>query len=317
MDSKQIMDRPYRELELATEDGYPLQLRIYEGRKRAVIQCIHGMEEHQGRYEAFASFLAEAGFVVVTSDLRGHGPKAVKVKNKKNGKEMIHIADKDGDQLLVKDQALIRKKIKELYPDCPVILFGHSMGSIIARKALQADVAEYDKAILCGYPVPQGLSVVGIFLSNLIGAFKGRRGQSNLLTMLAVGPFCKAIKGAETPVDWLSVDKENVKRYIADPECGLEFTIGSYNALFKLVWDISKPPKLEGRENFPILLICGEEDPCTGGENGRAQSLSCLKKTGFAKITSKIWPSMRHEILQEKEKVQVFRMIQTYLEEEL
>ena len=313
MDSQNTMDKTYREMDLAAEDGYSLRLRIYEGKERkAVIQCIHGMEEHQGRYEEFASYLAKAGYVVVTSDLRGHGPTAAKVQNKKT--DMIHIADRDGDQLLVSDEAVIRNWIKETYSECRLILFGHSMGSIIARKILQTDSMAYDKVILSGYPNPQGLSIMAIVLSSLLRGIRGGKGQSNLLTSLAVGPFCKAIPNAQTPLDWLSVDRENIKRYIEDPECGLEFTIGSYNALFHLVWDINHPKKYrQVKEVLPILLICGEEDPCPGGEKGRAHSLNCLKKAGFKELTIKLCPGMRHEILQEDKKEQIYKEISKFL----
>ena len=315
MDAQNTMDKTYRELNLTAEDGYQLSLRVYEGKERkAVIQCIHGMEEHQGRYEEFASYLAGVGYVVITSDLRGHGPKATKVQNKKNGKNMIHIADRNGDQCLVSDEAVIRNWIRENYPECSLILFGHSMGSIIARKVLQTDSGAYDKVILCGYPNPQGLSIVALVLSSLLRGIRGGKGQSNLLTMMAVGPFCKAIPNAQTPLDWLSVDRDNINRYIEDPECGLEFTIGSYNALFHLVWDINQPKKYQQvKEALPILLICGEEDPCPGGEKGRAHSLNCLRKAGFKELTTKLCPGMRHEILQEDKKVQIYEEILKFL----
>ena len=306
------MDKRYREMELESLDGYPLQIRIYDPKeKKAVIQCIHGMEEHQGRYEEFACFLAENGYVVVTSDLRGHGAKAKRVTE-----NMIHIADRDGDKLLIEDESVIRDWIHKEYSGCPLFLFGHSMGSIISRKILQSDSNEYDAVILSGYPNPQGLAIVGVMISALIGMFKGRAGQSDLCTNLAVGPFCKAIPNAETPIDWLSVNKDNIQRYIEDPFCGLEFTIGSYNALFHLVWDIEHPNMYKQvKKDLPILLICGEEDPCPGGEKGRKHSLECLQKAGFTNISSVLLPHMRHEILMEDAKTQVYEKMLKFYED--
>ena len=83
----------FTERNLPSMDGVRLSLRVYETPSpKAVVMCIHGMEEHQGRYEPFAEFLQDAGYTVVTADLRGHGPKAA---------EVSHIAEKDGDRLLL------------------------------------------------------------------------------------------------------------------------------------------------------------------------------------------------------------------------
>lgn len=297
----------FEEVIVPSRDLYSLNVRIFESKKaRAVIKMTHGMEEHQGRYEEFASFLQENGYTVVTADMRGHG---------KNAPKLSHIADKNGHKLLLEDEEMILKYIRERYPNLPVIYFGHSMGTIIVRAFLQEHSQEYHKVVLSGYPNPQAVGGVGAALSALIRVFKGGDGYSKMLTNMVMGPFSKAVKDAETPLDWLSYNKENVKKYDKDPLCGEEFTIGSYNALFHLVGDINKSGAYKNvKEELPIYLISGEDDPCTGGEKGRGDSLKVLEKAGFRNIEVKTLPNMRHEILNELDKKDVYNLILEFIE---
>ena len=86
------------------------------GEAKGIIQVIHGMEEYQDRYESFAEYLREAGYTVVTADLRGHG---------KNAPVLSHIADKEGHLRLLEDEEVILDEIHGRWPGMPVILFGH------------------------------------------------------------------------------------------------------------------------------------------------------------------------------------------------
>lgn len=292
----------YEEIIVPAKDNYSLALRVYDCKNpKAVIKFIHGMEEHQGRYEAFATLLQNNGFVVVTSDMRGHG---------KNAPKLSHIANKDGHKLLYEDELVIKEYIKFRYKDVPMMLFGHSMGTIIARRVLQTESKEYVKVALSGYPNPQAIGGVGAALSAIIRLFKKGDGYSKMLTDMVIGPFSKAVENAKTPLDWLSYNEENVKKYIADPLCGEEFTVGSYNALFHLVADINKSSMYKDvNQDMPILLISGDADPCTGGEKGKADSLDRLVKAGFKNIEVKTLEHMRHEILNEDKGEEVAKTI--------
>jgi len=295
------------EIHSLNNSGYSLSLFLFESPEpKAVVQVIHGMEEHKERYIPFARFLAEHGYHVVLSDLRGHG---------KDAPLLSHIADKNGEDLLVSDQQKICAYIKERYPGLPRILFGHSMGTIIARVLLQTDAGNYSKVVLSGYVAPNPMSGVAVALGNCVKTFQGAKGHSGLLTNLALGPYIKAVPDRKTDLDWLSYNEENVRNYIADPLCGVEFTIGSYCTLFHLLNRMGKPD-LYQRTNpaLPFLLIGGVDDPCTGGEKGRADSKKVLERAGFQNITMITCPGMRHEILNETEKDQVYQDILQFIE---
>ena len=296
----------FQELTLPSKDGYGLSLRVYEAEgPKAVVKCIHGMEEYQDRYAYFAEKLQADGYTVVTADLRGHG---------KSAPLLSHIADADGDERLIEDEEAILKMIQERWPGVPAVLFGHSMGTIIARVFLQKRSRAFRKAVLSGYPNPNSAAGAGIALTGLLSAFKGAKGYSALADGMVLGSFSKAVPDAKTPLDWLSKNEENVRKYEEDPLCGARFTLGSYSALFKLISRMNKAENYEDvREDLPILLISGREDPCTGGEKGRADSEAVLRKAGFRNLTVETLDGMRHEILNESGRDEVCRMILDFL----
>lgn len=288
------------ELTLKATDGYELALSVFEASKpKAVIQFIHGMEEHKERYDKFAEFLAEEGFTCVLSDLRGHG---------KNAPLLSHISNKYGDKLIIEDQRTIHKYIKKTYEDLPVYLFGHSMGTIISRVLLQSEGKKYEKVALSGYVNPNSVAGIGCVLTKCITIFKGPKAHSKLLTNMTIGPFKKAVDPRRTDLDWLSYNEKNVDDYIADPLCGVEFTLGSYYTLMKLLSRMGKKKVYkEVNEQLPILLISGKEDPCTGFDKGRESSKALLEKVGYKNIEVITLENMRHEILNESDKKSVYK----------
>ena len=292
---------------LPSDDNYALSLSFFESEKErpaGVVQIVHGMEEHKERYYDFALYLAVHGLHVVVADLRGHGEDAP---------EISFIADKRGDELLIRDQQIIADWITGRFPGLPMMLFGHSMGSIISRVLLQTDSARYTKAALSGYVNPNPAAPVAVALGNAARVSKGSRAHSKLLDGLALGPYGKSIPDRKTDLDWLSYNEENVQKYIEDPLCGVEFTVGSYCALFSLLNRMGKPGAYRNvNAEMPLLLIAGKDDPCTGGEKGRANSRAVLEKAGFRNISVITYDHMRHEILNETENEKVYRDLRDF-----
>ena len=299
----------FQEKILSARDGYRLALRIYEADEpKAVVKCIHGMEEYQERYQPFAEFLQASGYTVVTADLRGHG---------RNAPMLSHIADRDGHLRLLEDEESILDEIHERWAGVPVILFAHSMGTIIARVLLQKLSRDYHKVVLSGYPNPNGAAGAGLLLTGLLASFKGAKGYSGLVDGMVLGPFAKAVPDAKTPQDWLSVNRENVDRYREDPLCGARFTLGSYSTLFHLIRMMGDANRYEEVwKELPILMISGKDDPCTGGEKGRADSEAVLRKAGFRELEIVTMDGMRHEILNETGREEVCRKILEFMDKQ-
>ena len=296
----------HQEMTLSAKDGYELSLRIYEADEpKAVVKCIHGMEEYQDRYQYFAEYLQAAGYTVVTADLRGHG---------KNAPVLSHIADRDGHLRLLEDEETILEMIHGRWAGVPVILFAHSMGTIIARVLLQKRSRDFRKVVLSGYPNPNSAAGAGLVLAGVLSAFKGAAGYSKMVDGMVLGAFSKAVPNAKTPQDWLSVNPENVERYREDPLCGARFTLGSYSALFSLIKLMGEAGNYKAvREDLPILMISGCDDPCTGGEKGRADSEAVLRKAGFRELEIVTLDGMRHEILNETGREEVCRRILEFM----
>ena len=289
-----------KEITLQARDGYALSLAVFESKKAAAtIQMVHGMEEHKERYYPFCEFLAQNGFNAVISDLRGHGSSAP---------VLSHIADENGDALLLSDQRQITDRIAELFPDVPVMLFAHSMGTIITRVLLQTDSRRYARAVLSGYVNPNPAGQAAVVLGNFSLRLRGPRNHSPILNRLALGPYAQSIKNRKTDLDWLSYNEDNVRAYIADPLCGAEFTVASFCALFQLLSQMGRADAYRDvKTDLPILLIAGKDDPCTGGEKGREASRAALAQAGFADISVITYDGMRHEILNETEHQKVYQ----------
>ena len=290
---------------LDAAEGYKLSLAVFPVEKpKAVLQMVHGMQEHKERYYSFIEYLNKNGYAVVISDMRGHGEDAP---------NLGHIADKKGEKILIEDQNRIYNYIKENFKDVPVYLFGHSMGSIISRVLLQESSANYKKVILSGYVAPNPASPVAVLLGNIVKCF-GAKKYSKLLANLALGPYSKAVKDRKTELDWLSANEENVQNYINDPLCGFPFTNGSFSALFHLLNAMGKAKKyVNVNKELPFLLAGGEDDPCTAGEKGRVNSKKVLEKAGFVNFEVATFKGMRHEILNELDKEQVYKTMLDFL----
>ncbi len=287
---------------LKAKDGYDLNLHIFAVTEaKAVVQIAHGMEEHQERYEDFISFLNKNGYSVVSADMRGHG---------QNAKELGFFSGKDGDKLLISDHKQICEFIKTRFAGLTVYLFAHSMGTIISRVVLQTYSQEYDKVILSGYPAYQSGASFGVFLTDLIQVFKGAKYKSKIIEKLGVGMFNNDIKNPRTDVDWVCANEETVDKYKDDPLCGVGFTISAFNDLFELVRQMNKTEAYKKvKEDLPVLLLAGEDDPCTKGAKGRENSRKTLEKAGFRNIVQTTYSLMRHEILNEKENQKVYQDI--------
>lgn len=295
-----------KKVKINSSDNYKLSLHIFESKKpKAVIQIIHGMEEHQGRYEEFANILSKKGFIVVTSDIRGHGLEE---------NDLGYFKDKKGYLQVIEDQVKIREYIEEMYRGTPVVLFGHSMGTIIGRVLLQKYSDKYCKAIFSGAPNYQAAVGAGKLISSLIRKFKGTKYDSKLLQNITTGSFNKKIENPKTKLDWLSYNEDNINRYIEDEYCGFNFTASAYNDLFHLMGQMHKSSAYKNiNKDLKILFISGKDDPCTGGEKGLLSSIRTLKKAGFNNIEKIDYDNMRHEILNESNNTKVIEDIINFL----
>ncbi|CAM3072379.1 alpha/beta hydrolase [Filibacter tadaridae] len=297
---------------LEMSDGFSIHTVLVEPADKPIghIHILHGMAEHIGRYEEFAKYLAGIGYIVSGHDHRGHGKTA-----EMNGKPGYFGIEKGFDRV-VQDAYEIIKTIREQHPSPRFILFGHSMGSFIARRYVQVHGSEVDLAILSGTGGNPGvMRIAATGIAHLSGKMNGYDNPDPLLNKLVFGGFNKSIDTPKTPFDWLSRDSDAVEKYMNDPNCGFisttQFFIDLFEGLEKIHSDeeIRKIP-----QNLPILLISGNEDPV--GDNGKGV-LSVAKqydKVGIVDVTLMLVEGGRHELLNEINHQHVFEYITDWIE---
>lgn len=279
----------------------------------AVLQISHGVAEYVGRYDAFARFLNEQGVAVVGHDHLGHGESITT-----NGTP-VYFGNGNTWQTVVDDIYILHTRLKERWPDLPHILMGHSMGSFLARTYLIRYPGTVQAAIIMGTGWQGGLTIAGgLVIANLL-AMRSPCATSDFVTKLAFGSYCKNIKPLRTPFDWLSVDEENVDAYIADPLAGQDTTVGLFREMlkgFRFNQKFSNLDKMDGKT--PILLISGKADPVGDYGGGVQQTYTEFKRSGVADCTVKLYPELRHEILNEKaHRDEVFGDIWAWMKERI
>ena len=282
---------------------------------RAIVQIVHGMCEHMGRYDEFARFLAGNGFAVCGEDHIGHGESA------SGPDEFGHMPPREGKDILIADVCSLRRIVRQrLGEGLPNFLFGHSMGSFIVRSFLTRPCAcDLSGAILCGTgQQPRLLSAAGNLLARAIGRVAGPRRRSAFIDGMGAGAYGKHIPDARTPFDWLSTDPAVVDAYLADERCGFMFTVGGYAALTDLTGEIADPARVARvPRDLPLLFVAGEQDPVGGNGKGVRAAVRALRDAGVERVDEILYPGMRHEILNEPGRAPVMSDILAWLEARL
>ncbi|MDD3191630.1 MAG: lysophospholipase, partial [Bacilli bacterium] len=266
---------------------------------------------HITRYEGFARYMAANNFIVVGYDQRGHGLTLQSMEN------MGYMSDIDNFEILVSDLFSVSEYVKNKFPELPVFILGHSMGSFVLQRFVQMHGNDINGAIFSGSALNKGLLInVGYFLASLITKCKGRRYRSKLMDNLSLGPFNKPFKPNRTKVDWLSRDEEIVDQYVKDEYCGQLFTVSYFKDLSNGFKTINKNFEIIPK-NLPMYLFSGAEDP-VGGQGKLSKKLyDVYKEAGMMDVEFKLYPGGRHEMLNEINKEDVYQDILKWLNKHL
>ena len=269
-----------------------------DGNNKNII-IFEGMKEHVSRYDNFARFLNSNGYDVYALDHFGQGLNVAK--------DMSNLCSwpKDGFKKMAEANNIL---ITELSKNKACYIFSHSMGSYLAQLFMELYPLSTNKVVLCGAGSKDPALGIGYTLAKITTPRKSREKKSILLDKMMFSSFNKKIKNPETPCDWLSYNKENVSKYVADPLCGydskkgflLEFLKG-----LKLLYKKSSLNKIN--KDVDVLIIAGEEDPV--GKYAKAPSLitKMLNKYGVNSVKSIVYPHTRHEILNEDIRETVYK----------
>lgn len=281
------------------------------GQVHCILQVVHGMAEYAERYEEFAAFLVERGFVVTGDDHLGHG------KSVGQGGKQGYFCEQDPATVLVRDVHRLKKLTEELYPGVPYVLMGHSMGSFITRNYLCRYGTGISGAVIMGTGMqPKAVLDMARLVAGIQKLFCGSGHVSRLLDRLAFGGYGRGITDRRTAFDWLSRDRERVDRYIADPMCGFTFTVNGFGALFELVVRLYSPENLAAvPKDLPVFMVSGDADPVGDYGKGVRRAYDSLVAAGLTDIRLKLYPGGRHELLNETNRSQVMQDICRWVEE--
>lgn len=273
-----------------------------------IIQIVHGIAEFASRYDVFAQYMNSLGYAVIAEDHMGHG----KSINGSGIQGYFH----GGWFTAVADTFELLSMTRREFPDIPYILFGHSMGSFMARTILcKYPDSGISAAIICGTGwQPRPMLPVIIKLCNAVCMHTGEQNPNHFLQNLIFGGYNKRVEHPRTAYDWLSRDSKSVDAYIADPLCGFVPSCGLLRDMLNGIKFVEDPKNLSAmNKQLPVYFIAGGDDPVGNYGKGVIQAAEEFRKAGMRDISQKIYPLARHEILNEINKEEVFHDIAAWL----
>ncbi|WP_375502212.1 alpha/beta fold hydrolase [uncultured Jatrophihabitans sp.] len=282
-------------------DGVTIGYREWtpDGAARATVVIAHGASEHSGRYARVASTLTAAGFSVLAVDHRGHGLTSASTGAGLLGpRGMAGVLD-DLDHVVSLATG-------------PVLLLGHSMGSVIALRYAETHPDALTGLVLSG---PIGVMPgVEVALQQLQGALDGGLADTPVESL---GPFNEEFEPARTPYDWLSRSDAEVDAYVADPWCGDQNPL-TYGYLAAVLSGVRDSADEVGRlpSTLPVLVIAGERDPVSAF-TAQARALAEAMRSAGLTVTEDYYPGARHELLNETNRAEVEAALVAWLTEHL
>lgn len=274
-------------------DGLELAVTtvVPDGPPVALVQFAHGMAEHRARYLPVMTFLAARGCACIIHDHRGHGGSIREPGD-------LGYFYKDGGRGMIRDTHQVTLWLRAKFPGVPLVLVGHSMGSLVARDYAPRYGRDIDGLVLSGSPGANPAARAGLVLTEILTAVhRSRRAHSLLMDALITGTFSKRFK-KEGRFAWLSANPANVSAYETDPLCGFGFTLNGYRALLNLM-QAAYNTRLSIRRGLPVHFMSGEDDPCAPDKKGFDDAVDNIRKRGCTFVTSRMYPGLRHEIFNE------------------
>lgn len=301
-------------IRLQISDGIVLPYRrALTARPKAIIQICHGLAEHSARYARFAKTLNRVGYHVYTHDHRGHGA------NIGSHAPRGMFAPKDGNKVAIGDVLALNRHIHATHPNLPVILFGHSMGGLIALNYTLAYSDTIDAVAIWNSNFNGGIeNSAAMAMLKAERMFKGSDVPSSILPKLTFRAWGNAIPNHRTAFDWLSRDPAEVEAYMHDPLCGFDPTISLWIDVFRMMKTGATNSNFANiRKELPFNLVGGMQDPATDKAKATRKLAERMKAMGFKNVTCTIYPETRHEGLNDLNRDEVTQNFLDWLAEVL
>jgi alpha-beta hydrolase superfamily lysophospholipase len=276
---------------------------------KGAVQIAHGASEHALRYARVAERLVDAGYVVYANDHRAHGRTA-------DEHGTFGVARPGGWTAIVDDLHVLTEHIAEAHPGVPIVLFGHSMGSMMAQGYLQRWGDDLAGLVLSGTTGGLALDEATLGLVVALGEGDGADQPSEVFAAMFGGfnePFAS---DDATGFEWLSRDGAEVQQYVDDPWCGFPLSNGYVADMLSgtsAMWSPAAEANI--RTDLPIYVMGGDQDP-VGGENVETvhQLVARYEALGAGPLTLKLYPGGRHEMLNELNRDEVERDLVAWID---
>ncbi|HIQ77265.1 MAG TPA: lysophospholipase [Candidatus Faecousia excrementipullorum] len=281
-----------------------------EGEVKGVLQIVHGIAEHVGRYTDFAEYMNAMGYLVVAEDHMGHG------RSVAAGQPYGYFYG--GWFSAVKDTHTLLMLTKKEYPNVPYFLLGHSMGSFMTRTLL----ARYPDCGLTGCILSGTGGMAPVVLKagkKLLQQICRRRDETKpnpKLQRMAFGTYNMHIEHPRTPFDWLTRDKKIVDAYMEDPLCGFVASSGLFRDMITgmdYMQDKKNLAKMD--KNLPVLFVSGKEDPVGSYGKGVEKAASSFREAGVIHVSFRLYPLCRHELLNEINRLEIYKDLAEWIAE--
>ena len=298
-----------------SSNGYS-RIYYYEyipaGEPVGVVQIAHGMCEYLERYQPFIEFLLSKNIAVVGNDHLGHGRTAAPDPNVS---ENLGYMGAEGWKFMVEDMHRLLQQMHRKYAEVPYYLLGHSMGSFLTRAYIAKYGEELDGVIISGTAGSNPVYGEALRFVQQLKKKYGSMYRSTQVHKLMFGLYNRRIKDPVNGFAWLSRDPEISRKFAEDPYSRHIFTLDGFCILLAMLRYISSTECYRTSDpHIPMLVISGAMDPVGDYGRGVREVGRRFRKEEWPDLTLKLYPEMRHEILNEIGKEEVFEDIYNWLD---
>ncbi len=267
-------------------DGVTIHYYVWKAAKpKGVMQLAHGLGDHALRYEHVAQALVAAGYSVYADDHRGHGQTGL-VQHKGDTTKLGRLGP-GGLRGTIESLRKFTTIIRAENPGVPLVLLGHSWGSLMSQIIINTHSADYDAVVLTGTAY------------RTFGDMNG--GDLN--------------KGYSTENEWLSRDPSVATAFAADPKTFYADTIKLFG-LADALRLLGKPAKNFARD-IPLLIMIGSEDSLGGEKSVAKLAADYVTRSGLTEVEAIVYPGARHEIFNETNRDEVIGDLVAWLDTHL
>lgn len=278
---------------------------------KGLVLLAHGFGEHSRRYLPLVNELLAHGYAVAMDDHVGHGTTAA-------ANDSWGLSGSLTGDVFVEDEDRLRELAQGLVPGVPLLLFGHSWGSMIMRGYLAEHGAGVSGAVLCGTTgMLEGIDEA-LAAAQAQAEQQGVDAPSDAIG-LVLGPFLRRYPEGTSPLAWISDVPAVLADYVADPyNLGERPVSAGFAAAFCELYQRIDAPGWAGQvpAQTPVLLIAGDQDPVGSYGSGVYQVANRLQDAGRPDVRTKLWGGVRHEVHNQPEvRNEVFASVVAFYDE--